>query len=222
MFAETRVETEEPRKIDSVSDLRLPASTAPVCMRPFSSARRYVRERLGIPSPNARVDPALFPEADYLVYCMRCGYDLRGLPNEQCPECGERFERGRLLVEQYVRGKRPRSDGRYRFARRLGRFGWVLIVGAIIVRSSIGVAIKLWNDEVFELMMRAGDLLIRALFTILGIELFGCACVGLSSILWLTTLPPITKRRAVKKALRAAQRHPSLRSSDTPRRTDVR
>jgi len=33
------------------------------------------------------------------VFCPRCRYNLRGLPDGHCPECGERFERQRLLVD---------------------------------------------------------------------------------------------------------------------------
>ena len=29
-----------------------------------------------------------------LGYCEQCGYDLRGLPEPRCPECGKAFERG--------------------------------------------------------------------------------------------------------------------------------
>ncbi len=51
---------------------------------------------------NATVDPALFPEDDYPVYCNKCGYLLRGLPDGKCPECGTSFERGSLLVKAYA------------------------------------------------------------------------------------------------------------------------
>lgn len=53
-------------------------------------------------SPDARVDPAEFPDSDYPVRCGHCGYLLRGLSADTCPECGTSFDRGRLLVEQYV------------------------------------------------------------------------------------------------------------------------
>ncbi len=52
--------------------------------------------------PDARVDPDPFPEDEFPVVCPKCGYSLRGLPDGRCPECGRAFERGRLLVEEYV------------------------------------------------------------------------------------------------------------------------
>ena len=48
------------------------------------------------------VDSNLFSEDEFPVYCPKCGYLLRGLPDGRCPECGTSFERGRLLVRQYV------------------------------------------------------------------------------------------------------------------------
>jgi hypothetical protein len=51
---------------------------------------------------NATVRPELFPEEEYPVHCPGCGYLLRGLPDGKCPECGAPFDRGRLLVRQYV------------------------------------------------------------------------------------------------------------------------
>ena len=53
---------------------------------------------------DAVVDPALFPEEEFPVYCPKCDYLLRGLPDGPCPECGTRFARGQLLVRQYVHG----------------------------------------------------------------------------------------------------------------------
>lgn len=32
-------------------------------------------------------------------YCPACGYDLRGLPEPRCPECGERFDRRRRVPD---------------------------------------------------------------------------------------------------------------------------
>lgn len=61
---------------------------------------------------DARVDPAQFPEDQFPVHCVKCGYWLRGLPDGRCPECGEPFERGRLLVRQYVHGRIARRRKR--------------------------------------------------------------------------------------------------------------
>jgi hypothetical protein len=34
--------------------------------------------------------------APHVAICGRCGYDLRGLSSDRCPECGVRFERARV------------------------------------------------------------------------------------------------------------------------------
>ena len=51
---------------------------------------------------DARVDPAPFSDEEFPVHCPKCRYLLRGLPDGACPECGKPFERGALLVRQYV------------------------------------------------------------------------------------------------------------------------
>ena len=48
------------------------------------------------------VDSNLFSEDEFPIYCPKCSYLLRGLPDGRCPECGTFFERERLLVQQYV------------------------------------------------------------------------------------------------------------------------
>ncbi|MBP7933253.1 MAG: hypothetical protein KA354_01280 [Phycisphaerae bacterium] len=58
---------------------------------------------------DARVDPGLFPEDEFPVYCPWCNYLLRGLPDDRCPECGKHFDPGRLLVVQYVEDKGRRQ-----------------------------------------------------------------------------------------------------------------
>lgn len=54
---------------------------------------------------DAAVDPALFQEEEFPVYCPKCDYLLRGLPDGKCPECGQSFQRGVLLVQQYVQNE---------------------------------------------------------------------------------------------------------------------
>lgn len=105
---------------------------AEMLRRPLFGTRVIPRE--------ARVDPALFPEEEFPIYCGRCGYNLRGLPDGPCPECGTPFDRGRDLVLSYVRfplGKWWKtSSGRW-----LIRF---LIVGMMAVALELGRAIPYW------------------------------------------------------------------------------
>ncbi len=60
----------------------------------------------------ARANPELLPEEEFPVHCPGCGYLLRGLPGAICPECGTPFDRGRLLVEQYVHFSPSRAQHR--------------------------------------------------------------------------------------------------------------
>lgn len=63
---------------------------------------RLNRPLFGTVPYGARVDPNRFSEDEFPVVCPKCDYALRGLPDGRCPECGTEFDRGRLLVQQYV------------------------------------------------------------------------------------------------------------------------
>lgn len=52
--------------------------------------------------PGTRVDPDTFPEEEFPTWCLKCEYSLRGLTDNRCPECGTEFDRGQLLVREYV------------------------------------------------------------------------------------------------------------------------
>jgi hypothetical protein len=99
-------------------------------------------ERVGgkVISAEAQVDPARFSEDEYPVFCRKCDYPLRGLPDGRCPECGTEFQRGRLLVEQYVLRTRLGKT-------RLGKFS----VRCIIVASGI-FALVLLGDYLIMLV----------------------------------------------------------------------
>ena len=69
--------------------------------------------------PDARVDPARFPEDEFPLYCPKCDYLLRGLAEDRCPECGKSFDRGRLLVVNYVQDPFRRTWRHTRIGRAL-------------------------------------------------------------------------------------------------------
>jgi len=82
--------------------------------------------------PGVAVPAVDFPEDEYAVFCPGCDYLLRGLASEQCPECGRPFNRGQLLVDQYVRERDHRvwkQGGIGRWAGRIAAFvlGFLLI-----------------------------------------------------------------------------------------------
>lgn len=166
-------------------------------------------ELWGLPGPDARVDPAAFPEADFPVYCMRCGYELRGLAESRCPECGDPFDRGHLLLEQYIHCKRPRTDRRYRLAQRLGRAAMALILGALLVNVCGRAILKTWGDALLErLTISPYVYLLMAPFLL---KLLGSLCLGLHLLLWRFHLPSRTKRRAVLQAWQTERRRARAR-----------
>jgi len=92
--------------------------------------------------PDARVDPECFPESQFPLYCPECDYLLRGLPTERCPECGSPFDRGRLLVQQYVieRGKRLwKRTGKY--AKWAGIIGFLLSFAPTLALFSLSLSL---------------------------------------------------------------------------------
>ena len=164
---------------------------------------------MGLPPPEATVDAATFSEAEYPVFCLRCGYELRGLPDSRCPECGQAFVRGRLLVDQYVRGKRPRTDWRYRLARRVGWATWGLYFAPTASILAFTVLWKTSEDKVLGFLVhQAGDWLVRGLWTLLGLQIAGVSCGFVSAMLLLMVTPPRSKCRAVRNALPKRRRQP--------------
>lgn len=51
---------------------------------------------------DSRVNLDMLPESDFPLNCEKCGYLLRGLPKDRCPECGSDFDRHRLFLKNYV------------------------------------------------------------------------------------------------------------------------
>jgi len=72
--------------------------------------------------PHAWVNPGSFSEEEFPLYCVQCDYLLRGLSGTRCPECGHHFDRGRLLVEQYVTEPLRRDWDNQRIGRWAVRF----------------------------------------------------------------------------------------------------
>lgn len=42
----------------------------------------------------------MYPDPEPTSFCAKCGYDLRLLPENRCPECGTRFRAGRATHHQ--------------------------------------------------------------------------------------------------------------------------
>ena len=75
-------------------------------------------------------------EAELRLHCPRCGYNLRGLPDGKCPECGTPFERDTL-----ARMDQPTvSMG----AIRLFAVVWPVIYLVFIAPPATVVALVIW------------------------------------------------------------------------------
>jgi len=116
------------------------------------------------------IDPTSFTEEDYPVYCTKCLYLLHGLEDGPCPECGTKFERGKLLVTQYLLYPWviPFSKTRFRKVNFItGVLGFVLIgisicgilLSIFIAPSPVNPAVvnkALSNVEIYMYVFRIG------------------------------------------------------------------
>lgn len=161
--------------------------------------RRRIHSGLGLPPPDATVDPAAFPEAEYPVRCLECGYALQGLPDGRCPECGTSFKRGRLLVETYAFGRRPRRDPRYRLTRILWRITVVSYAIALLMMFFWWIALHVAPVPALELFFRVLPVLVLAWPGALLLALVTGVFVA---VLDMRALPPAAKRQAVRDAAR--------------------
>ena len=157
---------------------------------------RIFRDPGRIP-PGTCVDPAAFPEDDYPIYCLRCGYNLHGLPDGRCPECGDEFARGHLLVEQYVRMRLPSSHGRRRTARRFWKTAIIVLLGQVLI-----------SDLIWPRLFPGWGA--RRLIS-LSLLLFALVSALAAAALWLSTRPPYRKFSAVLNAARVRAREAASR-----------
>jgi len=126
----------------------------------------------------ASVDPNPFPEEQFPLYCPKCGYLLRGLPDGRCPECGTSFERGRLLVEQYV----LRHGGPGWRLTRMGRWIARLVVCGFLLhflgQAGLYVTLRWMKTQDTPAKLSA------ALETLFTVSRWTQAASGLALLLW--------------------------------------
>lgn len=150
---------------------------------------------------DASVDPALFPEDEFPVYCSKCAYLLRGLRDGACPECGKNFRRGQLLVTQYVFG---RGYSPWKRARAGRLCAWSLRIGVLLVIASLvgGVALVLYLRRTgpaqaaiaLDNALRWSDIF----FTVTVAASVLCAFSGTVYLLWFIRLMRPRRRRVIE------------------------
>ncbi|MCC6360674.1 MAG: hypothetical protein IT450_18195 [Phycisphaerales bacterium] len=150
--------------------------------------------------PGATVDPALFPEDEFPVECLGCGYALRGLPDGRCPECGREFVRGHLLVETYLRC----SSKRRTIAAAVSEVcGWTSMMTFALVFATVFSVIVSESQQRHPDFSRVPRFLWRTLFFDLPLIPIGFTLLTLGLILPRCARSGIkhSKRDAIKGAL---------------------
>jgi len=157
--------------------------------------------------PDARVDPNRFPESRFPLYCPVCDYLLRGLPTERCPECGTPFNRGRLLVQQYVVEQGKRSW------KRTGKYAkWLLIIGGLLsIAPPALFSLVTYVERISALKISVSlfDTLIPCIVTIM---LTGAALLFTASILYVH-LATVAKKKYAQVSQGIDRNSPSFQTA---------
>ena len=165
---------------------------------------------------NARVDPDVFSEDEFPLWCGQCNYLLRGLPDGRCPECGTPFEKSHLLVQQYVRdplGRLWRHDRLGRLFVRLVVVGFGSIGGTFIAMWIYAACmahfanIKSIPARIVPDLLQAGAIVVWLLQVAVTAGLAVCAAAAVARVKRI-----MRKRRCVIEAMTACEAGQSPRT----------
>lgn len=67
--------------------------------------------------------------------CRQCGYDLQGLPESRCPECGTPFDPGER-AQIIARAAKPPPRPRHR---------WIAVIVVILVSLAVAAGMVVWR-----------------------------------------------------------------------------
>lgn len=160
-------------------------------------------------NPAVRVDPSAFPDDEFPVVCLDCGYQLRGVIEGVCPECGAHFDRGRLLVMEYMleSGARLGSWSSRRIA-------WLVMAMSFFCLWALILAVGVGVSSINQYSLRL-KLALLTMFVLLGVYFASCAYLVYS------TLRNRQKARAIFEKLKLPNEQPCReREEDLLKRTN--
>ena len=103
------------------------------------------------------------------IYCKKCGYSLRGIESNACPECGEAFDL-----------ENPNSYIRFAIKELPGDIWLTLSMqAAVIVLLSIGLLVRLFGADVGFLGYRDGSYSCFVFVLQIAAMFCGAASIGL-------------------------------------------
>ncbi len=141
------------------------------------------------------VNPEDFPDADFPIICLECGYSLKTLADGNCPECGQPFVRGELLVEIYARSRLPRRSGLRSFSKAFFLIGLVLFFFWFLIVIGLDILLRSYSDLFFFVISHKYFL---ACLTAIGLGGFSLFFAGM--LLPTIALPSASKRKLVRDA----------------------
>jgi len=77
--------------------------------------------------------------------CLNCGYDLRGLPKNRCPECGRAFDPSdrSTFIALLPDGRRPLAYAGVSVA------AWIISAAVVLIISGSPAAVSEWSNTPF-------------------------------------------------------------------------
>lgn len=164
-----------------------------------------------------RENPEALPESEFPLHCPSCSYDLTGLVNARCPECGTSFDRASLLTDQYglhgifVLPRRAKLAGLLRAFRRFGR---TVLFPLALIAMFIPVLLTIFGRLGLDLTASMSTSTLELfLHVYLGIFAFVLLCYAFSVLLdWMLSSEVTIDRR--KKRERIFERLRSLSAED--------
>ncbi|HEX3355571.1 MAG TPA: hypothetical protein VHS31_01220 [Tepidisphaeraceae bacterium] len=120
------------------------------------------------------------------LICPECGYDLRGLVNERCPECGTAFDRA-TAIRSHIPWAQRNDIGSFRA---YWRTVWLATIHIRRLSNEIARPISLRDAQRFRLITALLASLIPIVLTLFGLQVNGGFGRGLNDMISPSGSPP--------------------------------